>query len=243
MPGSSNTSFIPKRNPTKNIRTGVKKPVFVGTFIIRILFVATLLATAGVYAYKTKLASDLNNEIVRLDSAIAGFKEADLFRVMEVDTRMIQAKYRLAHSASIVSILDALEKSTVSTAEITDLTFERIDDKVFEVQSTMKTDTFDSVIFQREILESSDKLVVAEIDDLLLQAVPPNNGLYENITSSGESLRESVTFKALLTVDTEKISHQVVANSLVANQAPAAVTNPTVVEDPQIEQQSNQEGI
>lgn len=215
MPDSTNTSFIPKRNPTNNnVRTGPKRQVFVGTFIIRVLFVATLLASAGVFVYERKLNSDLNKEIVRLDTAISDFKEAEFFSVLEVDTRIIQAKDRLTYSASIVAILDALEKSTISTAEITDLTLQRVDDKSYEIALEMKTNSFDSVIFQKEILEKSDKLVVSEIDDVALQTVPPNNDLFEKRNASlGESPRESVSFKAVLIVDTAKISHKVEAGS------------------------------
>jgi hypothetical protein len=245
MPGSSNTSFIPKRNPAKNVRTGAKRQVFVGTFVIRVLFFATLLAASGVYLYDRKLNSDLNEEIVRLDNAIANFNEAELFRVIEADTRIVQVKERLKYSASIVSILEALEQSTISIAEITDLKLERIDNDTFEVESMMKTNTFDSVIFQREILESSDKLIVSTINDLTLQGVPPNNALYEDNVGVGESLRESVLFKALLTVDTEKIPHQIVTNNFQAPTSPAAVEvpQPVVLEVPENVLPINQEGI
>ena len=249
MPGSSNTSFIPKRNPTKNVRTRDKRQVFVGTFIIRILFFASLLAAAGVYVYDSKLKSDLNNEILRLDTAIAGFKEAEFFRVIEVDTRLLQAKDRLSHTASIVAILNALEKSTVSTAEITDLVLERVDDDIYELESTIKTDTFDSVMFQRSIFEQPNSLLkVAEIDDLTLESVPPNNALFESSTSAGESKRESVTFKALIIIDTEKISHQ--ASAVVNTEintgfipSPLEVATPAASEETRTTPQSNQEGI
>lgn len=247
MPGSTNTSFIPKRNPTKNVRTGEKKQLFVGTFIIRIMFFASLLAAAGVYFYENKLQSDLDSEIIKLDSAVSSFKEADFARVLAIDTRITQVKDRLSHSASVVSILDAFEKSTINTTEITELSLNRIDDKTYKVSALMNTDTFDSVIFQREMLEKSDRLVVSEIDDLALRAIPPNNGLHDGESLVGASKKEGVTFKALLIVDTANIAHKVPTGNLSSVLPPSTPADPAIVStttgDGDVSTNSNQTGI
>jgi hypothetical protein len=208
MPGSSNTSFIPKRNPARNERQNVKRQVFLGSFIIRILFFASLVAAAGVFAYETKLSKNLDKEIVNLNTAIASFNEAEMERVLQMDLRLAQARERLTYSASIVSLLNAIEKSTTGSNQITQLSLERTSDAVFEVEAEMKTGTFDSVLFQREVLESSDTLAFSEIDNLTLQNVPPDNGLYtaETALLTGTE-KVTVSFKAIMTVDTEKVPH------------------------------------
>lgn len=246
MPGSTNTSFIPKRNPTKNVSSGAKKQVFVGTFLIKVMFIASLLSAAGVYFYENKLQSDLDNEIINLDRAVSSFKEAEFVRVLAMDTRIRQAKGRLSHSASMVSVLDAFEKSTIDTAEITELNLNRVDDKTYEVDASLKTDSFDSVIFQREVMEQSDRLVVSEVSDVVLQSVPPNNGLYERVSSVGASEREGVSFKAVLSIDTEKIAHKVPVNSLspvVPLSTPSVSTEATTTEDGVVDTNSNQGSI
>ena len=72
----------------------------------------------------------------------------------------------------------------------------------------MKTGTFDSVLYQREGLEGSGTLPFSEIDNLTLQNVPPENGLYaaENAQLTGTE-KVTVTFKAIMSVDTEKVAH------------------------------------
>lgn len=210
MPGSSNTSFIPKRNSTHNNRQNVKQQVFLGSFIIRIIFFASLIAAAGVFAYETKLNNNLQDEIANLDNAIKSFSEADMERVVKMDSRLSQANYRLKYSASIVSLLTAIEKSTTGSNQITELTLTRSDDKLFEIEAAMKTGTFDSVLFQREVLENSETLVISEIEDLTLNNVPPEGELYavENLEAKDDKV--SVSFKALMSVDTEKIPHTAV---------------------------------
>ncbi len=209
MPGSSNTSFIPKRNPTHNNRQSTKQHVFLGSFIIKILFFASLIAAVGVFAYETKLNSDLENEIVKLDNAISSFNEADMERVQKMDLRLNQAKQRLQYSASIVSLLLALEKSTSASIQITSFSLERTDDETFEIEADMETGSFDSVLFQREVLESGDIIEISDLKDLTLQNVPPDNGLYVSISDDEKGDKEvSVSFRAILGVDTEKIPHQ-----------------------------------
>ncbi len=218
MPGSSNTSFIPKRNPTHSNRPSNKQQVFLGSFIIKILFFASLIAAVGVFAYETKLNSNLEDEIVKLNNAISSFNEADMDRVLKMDLRINQAKQRLEHSVSITSLLLAIEKATSETVQITNFTLSRKDDKSFEIEASMETGSFDSVLFQREVLENGEILSISEVQDLTLQNVPPNNGLFIRNTEAGEEQEKVVvSFIALLNVDAEKIPHQATPIEIFSN--------------------------
>jgi len=190
----------------KENRPGRRK-VYVGTIIVQILFFAAVVAAGSVYAYESKLNSNLDTEILGLNTSIAKFNETEMRRVLAFDTRLIAVGYRLAHSASIVSLLAAVEGSTVKDVQITQLTIERQDDKNFTVTADLKTPSFDMALFQRQILEGTDTLVVSSISDLNLKNTPPSDPLFR----SKETLSDEVivSFKAALTVDVEKIRHKV----------------------------------
>jgi hypothetical protein len=229
MPGSTNGSFIPKRNGDKNSKSGEKRQVFVGTFIVKILFFAILLAAAGVFVYEKKLSNDLDAEVTNLNNAISIFDEEKLARVIEVDNRINQVKLRLSNTSSMAALLDAIEKSTIGTSQITELDLKREDDSNYTLQSVIKTDSFDSVLFQREILSRNNILSVSDITELALENVPPNNGLYDRSAVVGETSAPRVTFKAILSVDTEKIRHQAF-NATVSAVEDVQIT-PVVVEN------------
>lgn len=206
MPGSSSTSFIPKRNPARKERQGVKRKIFFGSFIIRILFFAVLLSAAGVYFYKKSLKSELDSQVVAFNSAIAEFNVPKMEEVLAMDLRLAQANDRLAHSASIVSLLKSFEDSTVQTSQVRKFSLNRTNDASFEVEADIKTSSFDSVMFQRSAYENSSTLAVTEIDDLILSNVPPQSALYEGVAGTEEGVM-SVAFTAVLSVNPDNIHH------------------------------------
>jgi hypothetical protein len=235
MPGSSNTSFIPKRNPTSGSRQNTKQQVFLGSFVIKILFFASILAAIGVFGYEMKLNKNLESEILNLENSIKSFNVADMERVVEIDKRLSQANQRLQYSASIVSLLGAIEKSTSGSNQITELVLERKDDSTIELEASMKTGTFDSVLFQRAFLEKGEILSISEIDDLTLQNVPPDNGLYVSEYEGTGEEKVTVTFKALLSIDTQNIRHKAVPIDLSSQEE--AVTPEVNQENAEVNQE------
>jgi hypothetical protein len=245
MPGSSNTSFIPKRNPALKEKSAGKRQVYIGTFIVRILFVAVLIGTIGVFLYERKLQSNLDAEVVALSTAIATFNEAEMQRVLETDRRIQQVAYRLDHSASIVSLLGAVEAATVGSAQITAFNLERTDDKSFQVTADLNTGSFDTVLFQRNILENSNTLVVEDIKEITIDNPPPNTAAFASETANlrpGATL--SVAFQAVLSVTTDTIPHTLDAAPVV-EQIPTPVVVPAVVPEEEVPEAAsiNQEPI
>lgn len=215
MPESTSTSFIPKRNPVKKVRRSATRPVFVGTLLIRAFFFAVLIATLVVFVYDNRLTSQLDQEIINLDNAIASFSEKDMQQVLDTNARLRQATDRLQYSASIASIFEALEVATIQTVQIERLELKREDDTEIDIVAKMKTGTFDSIIFQRGVLERDDKLVVSNVEDLVINNAADNKeGLGDNITSIG--------FRANLSISTESIPHKIVTGNQIRN---ASITN------------------
>lgn len=221
MLGSSNTSFIPKRNPALKERTGGKRQVYVGTIIVRVLFVAVLIATAAVFLYERKLQSTLDSEVVALSTAISSFNEVEMQRVLEAEKRIKQANERMSHTASMIALLRAIESSTVGSAQITGLTLERQSDERIEIAAEIETTSFDSVLFQRNILENSPTLTVEEVTDLVIDNPPPDSALFESERVNREIGEvATVGFQAVIAVNPEAIAHTV---------SPQAVNTPTTV--------------
>lgn len=227
MPGSSNTSFIPKRNPGAGEKRNSRRQVYIGTFVVQILFIASLLATAGVFVYDYRLNKALDAEIVALNTAIGTFNEAEMQRVQATDLRLTQANTRLAYSAAITTLLEAIEVSVADSVQITELVIERVSDDAFEVAAQIKTTSFDSVMFQRTILDDSRTLAFAEIKDLVLENVPPDNGAFTEQLDAQTVEEFSIGFQVLLAVDQSSIPHGIVPVDGSAPEVPEVVDEQT----------------
>ncbi len=227
MPGSPNTSFIPKRNPAHSDKRSSKKTLYLGSFFVKVIFVAALLATVAVFLYERNIKSALDAEIIALNDSIATFNEADMQRVLEMDLRLSQMNYRLEHTASIASLLTAIGEATIESAQIEAFELERVTDATFEVDVAIKTGSFDSVIFQRKLFTNNDKLSISELKDVQLQNVPPNNSLFAGEVNSGEE-EVRVSFRAMLSVEADKIPH---STSPVLLPSPAII--PAVIINPE----------
>jgi len=209
MPGSSNTSFIPKRNPAAGDRRSSRRQVYIGTFVVQILFIASLFATVGVFAYEYRLNKALDSEIEALYSAIGTFNEAEMQRVQAADLRLTQANTRFAYSAAITTLLEAIEVSVADSVQITELNINRMSDDAFEVQAQIKTGSFDSVLFQRTVLDNNRTLAFSEIKELVLNNVPPISGAFAQQFDTRSAEEFSIGFQVLLAVDQSSIPHTI----------------------------------
>lgn len=235
-----NSSFIPKRNVNRPSRQNATQRVFVGTLLIQILFFATLLATLGVLVYEKNLKEKLNTEIISFNNEISTFSEVEMERVIDLDNRMNQVSNRLTHTASIVSIFEAMEESTLQTVQIQNLKLDRVDDSQFTLESSMETDSFDSVMFQRGVLERNDNLVVTKVADLkLINSFKEVNGVKVPLPD------KILHFKANLAIDTEDVPHKILIPATNPEVSEKSTTSEAVINasEADIEAEVNQENI
>lgn len=206
MSGSSSTSFIPKHTPNKPERRSSPRQVFFGTLLVQILFIAVLIAALGVYLYEGKLNSELTIEINKFNDAARSY-EADvekLSAIMAMDKRLESAKTILDESVSVNTLLVALENTVIGTVQLESLKISK-EEEITKLTTTVKTDTFDSTMFQRNILQESSVLGAVEIKDVSVVKVDSDD-LFE-------SDEDSITFNVTIEVDPESIPSVVVRDS------------------------------
>ena len=239
---SNNSSFIPKRGTTKRKRNVRNGNVYILTIIAYVVLFATLLASGAIYLYQQYVNSQLQNEITQMNSAVSGFKEADMQKVQEFDVRLRQANQRLDNAASVSVILEALELSVIDTVRLSSLGIERDLDNSFLVKAEVETDNFDSTIFQRGVFARGSVVEVVEINDISLNEVT-------SVDTGGE-LQQSVSFSTRLSVPLNAVLYQpsVVQSTNVVPVLPPVESSEVdeVVELSEVENDDedvNQEGI
>lgn len=225
MGGESSGSFIPKQNPIKRSRKRVSRHVYLVTIISYVSLFAAVIASVGVFFYSSYTDRLLDDEIVALDSEINSFEEPEMFEVLEFENRLKNATHHFNTSASIHSLLEAVEESTVATVQIDSFTVSRVSDQQYDVQATMVTDTFDSTIFQRGVLERNDMIADVAVTNVTSEvSAALNQGDTISVQSPGNQSPDAVSFNAALLFDVASLPLEVESGNNVTN------TNATVSE-------------
>lgn len=236
MPGSSNASFIPKRNTVNRERQGARRQVYVGTIIVRIAFIAVLLSVAAIFFYKGSLQKDLNAEVVGLSDALNAFNEADLQRVQLVDTKIKEVGNLMAYTVSTKTILEAVEASTLGSAKITNFDLERTDRETINVSAQFEAPSFDAVLFQKGVYTKNSILTLEKLEEIAIELEGAGDGGAEVV--SGEIAK--LGFGAKLVIEATDVPHTIPA-MLENSTAPAVeeVTAPAETTDVVEEETAN----
>jgi hypothetical protein len=207
MPGSTSPSFIPKRNPTQKSGSAGSRQIFIGGLLVKVGFFAVVLASGGVAVYDWQLKKNLDAAVLSLNEEMAKFNQEDMDRVVAMDSRLKKAEERMKNSVSVSAVLKAVEQSTVSSNQISELGLERLNDKVLSVTAEMKSDSFDSVMFQNAIFKESENLGIIGIEDFNFTNSEVEEEFILNAGTNKDDSEIELTFNALLSVTAEKYPH------------------------------------
>lgn len=244
MPDSRDTSFIPKHATGKAEKRNAPRQLFLGTILVQVLFFSVMIATAAAFFYERKLTKELAAEVSSFRDATRSFEadEEKLQTVLAMDQKLAQVGNRFSKSISIVSILKAIEVSTIATTRIESLAITRKSDLELALEAKIQTDSFDSVLFQRSILEQNETLKAVELEDVSISiASQPSGRPGEVVRSSGGA--KEVSFSMIVDLDPASVPTltTVKADEILIPVTPEPVINEEVPEVS--DQETNQENI
>jgi hypothetical protein len=173
--------------------------------------VSVIIAAAGVYFYAGKLDRELMVEVTNFKAATSNYeKDTDrLDAIVAMDRRLALASTVLDKGVSLNTLFTALERSVIGTAQLSSLSIMYNDDAQLELVAGVDTDSFDSTIFQRSILASSDVFKDVKIEDVTIE-----NQNTDSLTAAAVETEESITFTATITVDPAVVPAVVVRDSI-----------------------------
>ena len=202
MAGSSTNSFIPKRRNSKLKRSGSVRKVFFVSIITYSLLIASLLVAGGAFLYKNITNTQLEREVVQLDSAVNTFSVQDFQTVQEFDDTLTKTRDRLDNTISVVAVLDELDSVVAQPIQIIDLNLVRNDDVDVTLTISFTTETLDAALFQRKILNANSTL----FDNISITEVDVNSG-NSVVNEQGEIIPPSVAFQAEFTIPIGRIKY------------------------------------
>lgn len=170
-----NSSFIPKHSPNTKARSTKKSPPALLTVLAGALFGAVLLASGALMAYEWYLERQFNTAVIELNRAAESFSERDLARVVDFDTRLIEANNLFSNHISINRVLDELARLTVDSIQFSTVSMERIDHATIAVTADAEAEELGSVLVQRNTYESGELFNDVTFNDLSLNFAPTSD--------------------------------------------------------------------
>ena len=202
MENQQGGSFIPKSPVRGTVKPSGVRKVYIFTYVAFVFFFGTLLATAGTFFYNISIESQLAAQKERLAQARNSFNQADLERVRELESRMDSAFGILNKKVSILTLLEALQDTTLRSVQIKGFEYIKNIDNSLNLKLAIETTDFNAALFQREVLSGSPVLKGATISDIT----------HTNIdsVSEGESLSKStVSFTVSKKLSIDEIPYMV----------------------------------
>jgi len=182
-----------------------------------------------VFLYGQYVDRQLEDEIAVLTTEIQRFNSEELASVKAFDARLRLAAERVSYSVSIASLFSAFEAATVGTVVFESLGLERIDDEQFSITAAIRTDSFDSSIFQRGVYGADGVISSVVIEDLqkTTAARTENEALQSQSVFLLDNDDVYVTFDATLLVDIAAVPYD--PSVYTAPVAPAAPVLPVFI--------------
>lgn len=180
------------------------RKIFLLTIVSYSLIFAALLAAGSSFLYRNYVTTIMEEEVRLLNAEIATFEVSKLGVISDYDLTLKRATDRLDHTASILSLLNEIESATAEPVFIESFAVTRLGDSFLEVNAKVVTQSFDSAIFQRALLEDNEDIFGSfEITD-----VTASTPVVEDLTIlTGEEELPQVTFSLVAQVPIEAVPY------------------------------------
>jgi hypothetical protein len=194
------TSFIPKAPVTTGAgttiaplhRTNIFSAISTGVFIL------TLLASGGAFAYKKYLAAQVSQASTDLAAAHDAFQPEKIQEFVDISSRLSAAKTLLEKHVVVSQMFKLLQSLTLSKVRIRNFSYQ-VDQGVIGVTMDGEAQSYDALAQQASVFSQ--------------------NAFIKNPDFSNFSLADNgtITFKATATVDPTLVSYKKAIEAMAAN--------------------------
>lgn len=200
-------SFIPQsKTPTPTKRRGRRRVYLISYFSYAVFF-GVILTAVGLLLWGWQVQAQLANQKELVNQQRAQFSQSDIERVREFDEQLSLAAYVMDTHPALSRLFAELEERTVADVQLTQFSVDAAGDanNTILVTFTGTTETFDALLFQRDIMEQSPILSQGTIVDVVY-----SNAITDADAQSGGKLQYDV----LLSLPVSAIAYQGVARAV-----------------------------
>ncbi len=160
------TSFIPKEALAQERARAGGMGIFV--LIAIIIFVLSLVAAGGAFAYGQYLTSKLAEDKSSLAAQQGAFDPKSIEDLVRLDSRLTQAKVLLSKHLAPSGIFDFLAQNTLQNVQFTSFSYSIDTDGTADIELDGTTDTFASMALQSDALGKSTLLKDVIFSDIIV---------------------------------------------------------------------------
>ncbi len=203
------TSFIPKK-PMIEQRAVASRPIGFFTVISIFLFFTMVVASGGLYFYKSVLLKNITQMQNELKLAQGSFEPAKIVQLQVLDKRLNAANDILNNHIIVSPIFDALQSVTMKTISYTDFSYS-MDDNNGKPKMNIKMSGvavgYQSIALQADLFSGNKFLIDPVFSNLLLDD------------------KGNVTFELNFSVDPDFVNYKKVLETAGNSSSNASITD------------------
>ena len=163
MANTPGGSFIPKRSTGKVTPVRSGKRIYIFSYIAYVFFFGTLLSVVGIFFLNSQAEKQLQSFISKVEEQQQSFNRGQIDTIRKLDSRIKTAEQVLGWHVAPSRLFEELEAVIVKTVRLQSFTYTRTTGGGAVFSFGGLTDTFDVLLFQRDVLENSPMLAAADI--------------------------------------------------------------------------------
>ncbi len=198
------TSFIPQRPVQSQATKKVVRKVYVLTYVSYVLFFGTVISAIGMLAYGKMLDSQLTVQKERLVEEEKKFDPTQIDAVRQLDNKIKTAAERMNMHLSVLPFFEALEQNISEQLLLKTFKYTRENDAAPQVELTGEVEVLNSLVFQREVLQSNPVLKGGEFSQVALASSP----LVDAEGFASEDYVTTISFSLNKSIDASQLLYQ-----------------------------------
>ncbi len=168
------------------------------TVISSVVFIATLLASGGAFAYKKYLTDQVNKASSELGSATEAFAPDKIQELVDASSRLATTKHLLVNHVTVSEVFSLLQSLTVSKVRFTSFEFS-IKENHMSVAMDGESQTYNALANQSDAFSQNSFIIAPLFSDV-------------NLTTQG-----NIGFKFVATLNPDLVSYKKAIEALKSN--------------------------
>lgn len=166
MPQNFQSSFIPK-GPLGESKPEKKQGSFFG-FLMFLVFVASVVASVGVYFYKSSINADIENMKVQLVEAGRSIDQKSIDELVDFSDKLAVVKTILLKHQVVSEFMNSLASSTVKTIYFKEFRYDSLTPTSLNISLSGVADSYGAIALQQDVLSKKQYWKSVDVSNLKL---------------------------------------------------------------------------
>lgn len=184
----SSASFIPKNTQRLQKKVRTTHRIYLLSYLSYVFFFGTLFAVLATYFYAIQVSNELENVKERVSVARQQFSPTELKEIRALEQRLLLVTEMVNTLVAPSKLFADIEKITAENIQFIRFSYELLPNNKVAVTLEGKADTFNQILFQNDLLNSSSIFESAEIKQFEYAGVPVSDSEVDPLVANDARL-------------------------------------------------------